>query len=57
MARQVTITKTNTTLPNGISYPIGAVVVLTDQQWNMINPGMVTRGNLTDGGNIPTTSP
>jgi hypothetical protein len=56
MARQVTIVRAGTTLPNGISYPVGAVVVLTDQQWNMINPGMVTRGNLTDGGNIPTTS-
>lgn len=59
MARQVTTNKPNVSLPNGVSYPnTGSVVILTDQQWNIINPGSVGGGkSITDNGNIATTSP
>jgi hypothetical protein len=53
MPHQVTVVRPNTTLPNGFTYPTGSVVILSNEQFAKLQAGIFTRGNLTDGGNIP----
>lgn len=53
MPHSVTTTKANTNLPNGFTYPAGVTVILSNEQFSRLQAGIFTRGNLTDGGNVP----
>jgi hypothetical protein len=43
MAHQVKVNAVQATLPNGINYPAGSTVILTDKQFALIPPGEIAR--------------